>query len=99
MILVTGSVLATTETFDEILAASLAHVQRSRTEPGCLAHYVHQDAENSLRLVFVEEWADRTALLAHFAVPESRAFAQAVRKLAAEPPVLKIFEATPVSFG
>jgi quinol monooxygenase YgiN len=99
MILVTGSILATPETFDGILAASLAHVQRSRAEPGCLAHNVHQDAENSLRLVFVEEWTDRAALLAHFAVPESRAFAQAVRKLAAEPPVLKIFEATPVSFG
>ena len=55
MILVTGSVLARPETFDEILAACLAHVQRSRLEPGCVAHNVHYDAENALRLVFVEE--------------------------------------------
>ncbi|MBS1807948.1 MAG: antibiotic biosynthesis monooxygenase [Acidobacteria bacterium] len=99
MILVTGSVLANPETFDEILAASLAHVQRSRAEPGCIAHNVHQDAEHPLRLVFVEEWEDRAALLAHFAVPESRAFAKTIRALAAEPPVLKIFDATPVQFG
>jgi quinol monooxygenase YgiN len=98
MILVTGSVLATSETYNEILAASLAHVQRSRAEPGCVAHNVHQDAENSLRLVFVEEWTDRAALLAHFAVPDSRAFAQTLRALAAEPPGLKIYETTPVTF-
>lgn len=97
MILVTGSILATAETFDEILAASLVHVQRSRTEPGCLAHNVHQDAENSLRLVFVEEWTDRAALLAHFAMPDSRAFAQTVRRLAAEPPVLNIYEASAIT--
>jgi len=97
MILVTGSVLARPETFDEILAACLAHVQRSRLEPGCVAHNVHYDAENALRLVFVEEWADRAALLTHFAVPESRAFARTVRKLAAEPPTLHIYEATAIT--
>ena len=99
MMLVTGSILAKSDTFDEILAASQVHVHRSRTEPGCLAHAVHQDTENPLRLVFVEEWADHAALLAHFAVPESRAFAQTARTLAAELPVLKIFDATPVPFG
>ncbi|MBL8205232.1 MAG: antibiotic biosynthesis monooxygenase [Blastocatellia bacterium] len=99
MILVTGSVLARPETFDEILAACLAHVQRSRLEPGCVAHNVHYDAENALRLVFVEEWADRAALLTHFAVPESRAFAKSIRAFAAEPPILKIYDATPVQFG
>ena len=97
MILVTGSILATTETYDEILTASLAHIRRSRLEPGCIAHNVHQDAENPLRLVFVEEWTDRAALLAHFAVPESRAFAKTVRALAAEPPTLNIYEATAIT--
>ena len=98
MILVTGSILAKPETYEEILAASLAHVQRSRTEPGCIAHNVHHDAESPLRLVFVEEWTDRAALLVHFAVPESRAFAKTIRALAAEPPVLKIYDATPITF-
>lgn len=96
MIFVTGSILANADNLEEILALSLQHVRRSRTEPGCLAHAVHRDVENPLRLVFVEQWADRAALAAHFAVPESRAFAKAVRALADEPPTLNIYEAEPV---
>ena len=96
MIIVTGSILARAETLDELLALGLEHVRRSRTEPGCLAHAVHRDVENPLRLVFVEEWADRAALLTHFAVPASRAFARAAAVLSAEPPTLNIYDATQV---
>ena len=96
MILVTGNILANADNLEEILTLSLEHVRRSRTEPGCLAHAVHQDVENPMRLVFVEQWADHAALAAHFAVPESRAFAKAVRALAVEPPTLNIYEAKPV---
>lgn len=96
MIIVTGSILANADNLEEMLALSLEHTQRSRTEPGCLAHAVHQDAENPLRLVFVEQWTTRAALAAHFAVPESQAFAKAVRALAVEPPTLNIYEAEPI---
>jgi len=96
MILVTGDVVAKPDTLDEILALSLEHVRRSRAEPGCLSHAVHRDEENPLRLVFVEQWTDRAALLAHFAVPASRAFAKAVGGLAAQAPTLQIYEAQPV---
>ena len=96
MLIVTGSVLASADNLEEILSLSLEQVCRSRTEPGCLAHAVHRDAENPLRLVFVEQWADRAALAAHFAVPESRAFAKAAKALAVEPPTLNIYEAEPV---
>ncbi len=96
MILVTGNILANADNLEEILTLSLEHVRRSRTEPGCLAHAVHQDVENPMRLVFVEQWVDHAALAAHFAVPESRAFAKAVRALAVEPPTLNIYEAEPV---
>jgi quinol monooxygenase YgiN len=92
MILVTGSFVAKDGRLDEALALSLEHVRRSRAEPGCLAHAVHRDVENPSRLVFVEEWADLAALTAHFAVPESRAFAKAVAALSTEPPVMSIFE-------
>jgi quinol monooxygenase YgiN len=98
MIIVTGSILARSDSLDELLTASLEHVRRSRTEAGCLAHAVHQDAENLLRLVFLEEWADQAALLAHFAVPASRDFVKTVRALAAEPPKMNIYDATPVQF-
>ena len=74
MIVVTGSVTARQDSFDEVRRLSLEHVHRSRSEPGCISHAVHVDCENPLRLVFFEQWADRAALLAHFAVPASRDF-------------------------
>lgn len=95
MIIVTGSILARADSLDELLRLSLEHVRRSRSEPGCLAHAVHQDVENPLHLVFAEEWADRAALRTHFAVPASRTFAKAVNALAAEPPTMHLYDATP----
>jgi quinol monooxygenase YgiN len=89
-------VLAREDRIDELLASSLEHVRRSRSEPGCVAHAVHRDAENPLRLVFVEEWADSASLAAHFAVPASRAFAKAIVSLAAEPPRMSIYDANPL---
>lgn len=94
MIVVTGSVLARQDTRDEILRLSLEHVHRSRREPGCLSHAVHSDCEDPLRLVFVERWADRNALLAHFAVPASRDFVKALQPLAATSTTLEIYDAT-----
>ena len=63
MIVVTGSVVARQDSFDEVRRLSLEHVHRSRQEPGCISHAVHVDCENALRLVFIEQWADRAALL------------------------------------
>ncbi len=95
LILVTGSIIARPETLNELLRVSLEHVRRSRTEPGCIAHNVQTDCENPLRLVFAETWASEAALLAHFAVSESREFAALAGKLAAEPTQIGIYEARP----
>jgi quinol monooxygenase YgiN len=96
MILVTGSVTARPDSFDEIRKLSLEHVHRSRGEPGGISHAVHLDCENALRLVFIEQWADRAALLAHFAVPASRGFVKALQPLAAAASTIQIYDATPV---
>ena len=96
MILVTGGFIAKDGCLVEALSLSVEHVRRSRLEPGCLAHAVHQDAENPARLVFVEQWADRAALSAHFAVPASRAFVKAIGGLAIAQPEISIYEAVPV---
>ena len=96
MIVVTGSVTARDDSFDEVRRLSLEHVRRSRQEPGCLSHAVHVDCENPLRLVFLEQWADRAALLTHFAVPASRDFVRALQPLAAGATTLEIYEATAV---
>ena len=93
MIIVTGSFVAKDGRLADALALSLDHVRRSRAESGCISHGVHQDAENPSRLVFVEEWSDSAALVAHFAVQASRAFAKAITALAIEPPKLNVFEA------
>ena len=94
MIVVTGNVTARADSFEEVRRLSLAHVHRSRTEPGCISHAVHVDCENPLRLVFFEQWADRNALLAHFAVPASRDFVRALQSLASEATSIELYEST-----
>jgi len=94
MIIVTGSVHARPVALADVLRASLEHVHRSRTEPGCISHSVHVDCENPLRLVFIEQWADRAALAAHFAVPASRNFVRALGGLVMTPPTIEIYDAT-----
>jgi quinol monooxygenase YgiN len=95
MIVITASVLARPETLQEMLQLSVAHVHRSRAEPGCIFHAVSQDVEQPLRLVFVEKWADAAAIQAHFAVPASRNFGKQLLKLSAQPPEMDVFEAQP----
>jgi quinol monooxygenase YgiN len=94
MIVVTGSVTARADSFAEVLELSLEHVQRSRTEPGCLSHAVHVDCENPMRLVFFEQWADRSALLAHFSVPASRDFVRSLQGLADRATTIELYDAT-----
>jgi quinol monooxygenase YgiN len=90
-IIVTGTVVGSDETIDELVSESLAHVFRSRTEPGCISHGVHRDVENPLRLVFLEQWADRAALDQHFAQAGSNEFVRAIRRLSAAPGTLSVW--------
>lgn len=90
MLVVTGRVTARPDTFAALREAALAHVARSRTEPGCLKHSVHVDCEDPLTLFFYEEWADRAALDIHFAQMGSHDFMAAVRELAASSTRVKI---------
>ncbi|MEO8024856.1 MAG: putative quinol monooxygenase [Bryobacteraceae bacterium] len=98
MILVTGSITARVDSFEVVLEHCVTHVRRSRTEPGCISHAVHRDAENPLRLVFVEQWRDMPAVLRHFAVSGSREFVKTVGVLAAATPDIQIYDATPIAF-
>lgn len=95
MVLVIGSMVVREDALDAALGLSLEHVRRSRTEPGCVSHAVHQDAENPHRLVFVEAWADAAALAQHFALPASRAFVEAFTAMGAEPPTMAVYDAQP----
>lgn len=95
MIIVLGSIIAKPDSLQALLKVSLEHVHRSRTEPGCIAHGVHIDHENPLKLVFVEKWSDAAALGAHFKVQGSIDFVTQARTLAASAPVIEIFAASP----
>jgi quinol monooxygenase YgiN len=44
--------------------------------------------------VFFEQWADRAALLAHFAVPASGKFVRSLRSLAAAATTIELYDAT-----
>jgi quinol monooxygenase YgiN len=94
MIVVTGSVTARPDSFDEVRKLSLEHVQRSRCEQGCISHAVHVDCENPLRLMFFEQWVDRAALLAHFAVPASRDFVKSLQSLTTAATTIELYDAT-----
>ena len=95
MIIVLGSIVAKPDSFQALLQAGQDHVERSRKEPGCIAHAVHIDHENPLKLVFVEKWSDGEALATHFRVKGSIDFVGQARALAASAPVIEIFAATP----
>jgi len=97
MILVTGSILAPPDTFDDVLRLSLEHVERSRLEPGCISHAVHVDCQNPMRLFFFEQWADEAALSAHFAVPATRTFVKALKDRIVETSGTQIYRAEPVA--
>jgi quinol monooxygenase YgiN len=68
----------------------------ARSPDASLTPCVHVDCENPLRLVFIEQWTDRAALLAHFAVPASRNFVRALQALAAAATTIEIYDAARV---
>ena len=97
VLIVTGSIRVRPDSLERALGLSLEHVRRSRTEPGCVLHSVHRDAEDPYRLVFLEHWVDASALRAHFEVPASGAFVVELSQLTDEPPEMAIYDAHPTS--
>lgn len=93
MILITGHIVVRTENVDSALALGVHHSARSRQEPGCVAHNCFIDAEDPHRIVFMEEWADMEAAMAHFALPASQAFVREFSEMADAAPVMRILKA------
>jgi len=94
MIVVIGDVHIGDGSLDAAIALSRAHVERSRREAGCISHDVHHHVDDDHRLVFVERWADRAAIDAHFGLPESVAFARELTALATARPRIEVHEVT-----
>ena len=94
MIIVLGSVIVKDCCIDESLKISQQHVNRSRNEPGCIAHAVHLDSENSQCLVFVEKWSDQASLNQHFKEPTSIEFVKKLKEIVTNTPEMSIYDAT-----
>jgi quinol monooxygenase YgiN len=97
MIVITGSAILRPESRDVAIALGAEHSARSRSEPGCIAHNVHIDAEDERRMVFLELWADLAAVKTHFAVPASGAFVRALTVMADGAPDMRVFKAEDVT--
>ena len=95
MIIVTGRIQARAGSLDELRTAAIAHVRRSRIEPGCISHDVAVDCEDPLTLVFFECWSDRATLETHFRAPGSAEFVAAVRRLASASAGPELYDASP----
>lgn len=93
MIIITGTVMTNATNRAEIERLCIEHSQRSRVEPGCIAHNVHADCENPDRLVFLEVWSDGNAVSTHFGVPASGEFVKSIGMLSTETPTIQIFRA------
>lgn len=99
MIIVTGSAIAREGADAEMKKISLEHVQRSRTEPGCISHEVSRDVEEPRRFVFVERWADMAALQVHFRVDASRQFAKDLAQLSDGKLEMTIYQADAIKLA
>lgn len=93
MVIVTGRAQIHPQHLAEAIAFCIEHVRRSRGEPGCISHAVHQDAKDPCRVFFFERWADRAALERHFAVPASGQFVGRLRRLASAALEISIYDA------
>lgn len=97
MIIVTGHAIAREGSQEQMQRLAVEHVERSRTEPGCISHQVSRDVQQPRRFVFVELWKDMDALQQHFQVEASRQFARSMAQLSESQPHLAIFEANSIN--
>ena len=98
MIIVFGNVQVAPHHMNEARKLAKEHVERSRTEPGCISHNVYEDPDRPNLLVFVEEWTSEQALNQHFAVPASVEFVNAVGRLAATRSRIRLLQASELLF-
>ena len=70
MIIVLGSIVADQTRSKQFAGSAWSMCTGRAAEPGCVAHAVHIDCENPLKLVFIEKWTDAATLAAHFKVKD-----------------------------
>jgi quinol monooxygenase YgiN len=70
-------------------------IEPSLEEPGCLAYQPYADPNRSGSMILVEEWADESALEAHFRSPHFEHVAEVLDRVLAQPFTLRRLAAVP----
>ena len=85
MIVVNGRVRIPAERSQEFGAIAMQMCEASRADDGCIGYRVYKELERPDHYVFIEEWRDEPALLAHFGQPHTARFMGALLPMLAEP--------------
>jgi quinol monooxygenase YgiN len=70
---------------EEVESILMDLIGPTREEPGCISYVLHQSQGDRHSFVFVENWANQTALDEHLQKPYLRAFLARSEELLAEP--------------
>lgn len=70
---------------DQLRQATLAIVEPTRSEEGCMQFVVHEDLNAPGTFFIRESWRDQAALDAHFAQPYLQALVEIHKDVLAEP--------------
>ncbi len=89
MIVVVGRVTSDAEKREQLIAVAQAVASASRDEDGCIAYRFYEDSEQPNHFVFVEEWADQSALERHFATAHIDTFMRSIPATITTPPDVK----------
>ena len=89
---VIARIVARSETVKETQAVLQGLVDPTRREAGCVRYELMQNRQNAAEFTFVEEWANETALNAHFTTEHVKAAFAKVPALLAEPPDIRQYK-------
>lgn len=81
MLVVAGSVSIDPANREAAVAATLAAMEATRQEEGCISYVISADLADPGRFLIFEEWESGDALKAHFTQPHMAAFQKAMGSL------------------
>ncbi|MEO1554389.1 MAG: putative quinol monooxygenase [Pseudomonadota bacterium] len=95
MIIVEGSARIPEEAWDQAEAAMAIMIVASREEPGCIEYAYSRDLLDPNLLRIIERWADKAALVSHFAEPHMAVFRAVLAQVGPQDLQVRMYEAEP----
>lgn len=97
MLIVMGEAEAAPGRRVEMVDALSAMAAATRSDDGCVSYGFYADVTRPEMILGIEVWRDRAALDAHMSHDHTAAFIATVPGLVAGSPVMRFFDADPVS--